>query len=42
MVADFLMKCTTRLNELNKKTKEDGKAVELLDTKAHVVNIACP
>ncbi|XP_065337258.1 protein unc-80 homolog isoform X7 [Cloeon dipterum] len=36
MVADFLNKCTARLNELNKKTQQEGKPVELLDIKAHV------
>ncbi|KAJ1528104.1 hypothetical protein ONE63_008019 [Megalurothrips usitatus] len=36
MVAEFLTKCTTRLAELNKKPGGDGKAVELLDTRAHI------
>jgi hypothetical protein len=37
MVADFLTKCTSRLADLNKKTQQEGKPIELLDTKAHVV-----
>ncbi|KAJ9574016.1 hypothetical protein L9F63_008613, partial [Diploptera punctata] len=36
MVAEFLTKCTTRLNEINKKSGQDSKAVELLDIRAHV------
>jgi hypothetical protein len=37
MVAEFLTKCTARLNEINKKSGQDSKSFELLDTKAHVV-----
>ncbi|XP_059490383.1 protein unc-80 homolog isoform X4 [Neocloeon triangulifer] len=36
MVADFLTKCSARLMELNKKTQQEGKPVELMDIKAHV------
>ncbi|KAE8737653.1 hypothetical protein FOCC_FOCC016879, partial [Frankliniella occidentalis] len=36
MVAEFLTKCTARLAELNKKPGGDGKAVELLDVRAHI------
>jgi hypothetical protein len=36
MVAEFLTKCTARLNEINKKSGQDSKSFELLDTKAHV------
>lgn len=38
MVAEFLTKSTTRLAELNKKPGGDGKTVELLDTRAHIVS----
>jgi len=44
MVAEFLTKCTARLNEINKKSGQDNKSFELLDTRAHVVctlNINC-
>jgi hypothetical protein len=37
MVAEFLTKCTARLNEINKKLGQDSKSFELLDIKAHVV-----
>jgi len=37
MVAEFLTKCTARLNDINKKSGQDSKSFELLDTKAHVV-----
>ena len=37
MVAEFLTKCTARLNEISKKSGQDSKSFELLDTKAHVV-----
>ncbi|KAG8225919.1 hypothetical protein J437_LFUL005955 [Ladona fulva] len=36
MVAEFLTKCTARLSELNKKSGQDGKPIELLDSKSHV------
>ena len=42
MVAEFLTKCTNRLAELNKKPGGDGKTVELLDTRAHVVGTSVP
>ncbi|XP_070172138.1 protein unc-80 homolog isoform X4 [Polyergus mexicanus] len=35
MVGDFVARCSTRLIELNKKS-QDGKNIELLDTKCHV------
>ncbi|XP_071444564.1 protein unc-80 homolog isoform X1 [Hetaerina americana] len=36
MVAEFLTKCTARLTELNKKSGQEGKPIELLDIKSHV------
>ncbi|XP_049834730.1 protein unc-80 homolog isoform X4 [Schistocerca gregaria] len=36
MVAEFLTKSSARLAELNKKSSQDGKTVELLDIKSHV------
>ncbi|XP_046741999.1 protein unc-80 homolog isoform X7 [Diprion similis] len=36
MVGDFLARCSVRLAELNKKATQDGKAIELLDSKCHV------
>lgn len=38
MVGDFVARCTTRLVELNKKS-QDGKTIELLDSKCHIVSI---
>ncbi|XP_072743186.1 protein unc-80 homolog isoform X2 [Anoplolepis gracilipes] len=35
MVGDFVTRCSTRLVELNKKS-QDGKNIELLDSKCHV------
>ncbi|XP_043521274.1 protein unc-80 homolog isoform X3 [Frieseomelitta varia] len=35
MVGDFVARCTTRLVELNKKS-QDGKTIELLDSKCHI------
>lgn len=40
MVAEFLTKCTSRLAEINKKPGGDGKTVELLDIRAHVVSVS--
>lgn len=39
MVGDFVARCSTRLVELNKKS-QDGKNIELLDSKCHVVNLS--
>nr|CAD7260717.1 unnamed protein product [Timema shepardi] len=36
MVAEFLTKSTARLNEINKKSGQDGKSIELLDIRSHV------
>ncbi|XP_046393341.1 protein unc-80 homolog [Ischnura elegans] len=36
MVAEFLTKCNARLTELNKKSGQEGKPIELLDIKSHV------
>lgn len=38
MVGDFVARCSIRLVELNKKS-QDGKNIELLDSKCHVVNL---
>ncbi|KAG7191052.1 hypothetical protein KM043_007098 [Ampulex compressa] len=35
MVGDFVARCTSRLVELNKKS-QDGKTIELLDSKCHI------
>nr|XP_033339451.1 protein unc-80 homolog isoform X5 [Megalopta genalis] len=35
MVGDFVSRCSARLVELNKKS-QDGKVIELLDTKCHI------
>lgn len=37
MVGDFVTRCTVRLIELNRKSP-DGKTIELLDSKCHVVS----
>lgn len=37
LVADFHSKCTLRLAEINKRTGYDGKTVEILDIKSHLV-----
>lgn len=37
MVGDFVARCSTRLVELNRKS-QDGKTIELLDSKCHVVS----
>jgi len=37
MVGDFVVRCSARLIELNRKS-QDGKNIELLDSKCHVVN----
>ena len=39
MVGDFVARCTTRLVELNKKS-QDGKTIELLDSKCHIVSVS--
>lgn len=38
MVGEFVARCSIRLAELNKKS-QDGKIIELLDSKCHVVSI---
>lgn len=38
MVGDFVVRCSARLTELNKKS-QDGKTIELLDSKCHIVSI---
>lgn len=39
LVADFHSKCTARLAEIHKKTGYDGKNVEILDIKSHLVSL---
>lgn len=39
LVGDFIYRASRRLAELNKKSSTDGKFVELLDIKSHVVSI---
>lgn len=39
MVGDFVARCSARLVELNKKS-QDGKTIELLDSKCHIVSIS--
>lgn len=38
LVGEFMCKTTNRLQELNKKNSQDGKIVELLDLKSHIVS----
>lgn len=40
LVADFHSKCTARLAEIHKKTGYDGKNVEILDIKSHLVSLS--
>lgn len=37
LVGEFVCRATTRLQELNKKSNQEGKIVELLDIKSHIV-----
>lgn len=37
LVGEFMCRATNRLQELNKRNNQDGKVVELLDIKSHVV-----
>lgn len=37
LVGEFMCRATNRLQELNKRSNHDGKVVELLDIKSHVV-----
>lgn len=38
MVGEFVARCSVRLVELNKKS-QDGKTIEILDSKCHVVSL---
>lgn len=38
LVGDFICRATNRLYELNKKTSQEGKLIELLDIRSHVVS----
>lgn len=40
LVGEFMCRATNRLQELNKKNNHDGKVVELLDIKSHVVMLS--
>ena len=37
MVGDFVARCSVRLVEINKKS-QDGKMIEILDSKCHIVS----
>lgn len=37
LVSDFVTKCSARIAELNKKYPQEGKIVELLDLRSHIV-----
>lgn len=39
LVGEFIGRCTVRLAELAKRSGQEGKPVELLDTRSHVVKI---
>ncbi|XP_031332358.1 protein unc-80 homolog isoform X3 [Photinus pyralis] len=36
LVGDFICRATSRIQELNKKTNQEGKIIELLDIRSHV------
>lgn len=38
LVGDFICRATTRLQELNKKSNQEGKIIELLDIRSHIVS----
>lgn len=38
LVGDFIYRATKRLGELNRKSNQDGKVIELLDIRSHVVS----
>lgn len=38
LVGEFICKASQRLIELNKKNGQDGKVIELLDIKSHLVS----
>lgn len=37
LVGDFMYRANTRLTELNRKANQEGKIVDLLDIRCHVV-----
>lgn len=39
LVGEFIGRCIVRLAELAKRSGQEGKPVELLDTRSHVVKI---
>lgn len=39
LVGEFMCKATSRLHDLNKKNNQDGKVIELLDIKSHIVSL---
>lgn len=38
LVGEFMCRATARLIELNKKNNQEGKSIELLDIRSHIVN----
>lgn len=38
LVGDFMYRATTRLQDLNRRSNQEGKLVELLDIRSHVVS----
>lgn len=38
LVGEFMCRATARLQELNKKNNQEGKVIELLDIKSHIVS----
>lgn len=40
LVGDFMYRATTRLQDLNRKSNQEGKLVELLDIRSHVVSVS--
>lgn len=39
LVGEFVCRATNRLQDLNKKNNQEGKIIELLDIKSHIVGI---
>ena len=39
LVGDFMYRASSRLQELNKKSSQEGKVIELLDIRSHVVSV---
>lgn len=41
LVGEFMCRATMRLQELNRRNNQDGKIIELLDIRSHVVSGLC-